>query len=110
MRKFNGKYYFIYSSLNSHNLCYAVSNRPDVGFEFGGILVSCGDIGLPGVPDVKHARASAFSPPASPRLGQVPAVLCRRDPQRERQARSRDHGRDLPRRAPQQRARQRACE
>lgn len=56
MRKFNGKYYFIYSSLNSHNLCYAVSDYPDHGFAFGGILVSCGDIGLPGVPDVKHAR------------------------------------------------------
>ena len=56
LRKFNGKYYFIYSSLNSHNLCYAVSDRPDGGFEYGGVLVSCGDIGLPGVPDVKHAR------------------------------------------------------
>ena len=56
MRKFNGKYYFIYSSLNSHNLCYAVSDKPTEGFEFGGVLVSCGDIGLDGVPDVKHAR------------------------------------------------------
>ena len=56
MRKFNGKYYFIYSSLNSHNLCYAVSDYPDRGFRFGGVLVSCGDIGLPGVPDVRHAR------------------------------------------------------
>ena len=56
MRKFNGKYYFIYSSLNSHNLCYAVSDSPTGGFEFGGVLVSCGDIGLEGVPDVKHAR------------------------------------------------------
>ena len=58
MRKFCGKYYFIYSSLNSHNLCYAVSDRPDGGFEYGGILVSCGDIGLPGVPDPEHARNS----------------------------------------------------
>jgi hypothetical protein len=56
MRKFNGKYYFIYSSLNSHNLCYAVSDSPTGGFTYGGILVSCGDIGLPGVPDVKHAH------------------------------------------------------
>ena len=56
MRKFGGKYYFIYSSLNSHNLCYAVSDKPTEGFEYGGVLVSCGDIGLPGVPDVKHAR------------------------------------------------------
>ncbi len=56
MRKFNGKYYFIYSSLNSHNLCYAVSDKPTEGFSYGGILVSCGDIGLEGVPDVKNAR------------------------------------------------------
>ena len=56
MRKFGGKYYFIYSSLNSHNLCYAVSDRPTGGFSYGGVLVSCGDIGLPGVPDVRHAR------------------------------------------------------
>lgn len=56
MRKFNGKYYFIYSSLNSHNLCYAVSDKPNADFQYGGILVSCGDIGLPGVTDVKHAK------------------------------------------------------
>lgn len=56
MRKFNGKYYFIYSSLNSHNLCWAVSDKRTGGFEFGGVLVSCGDIGLPGVPDPSHAR------------------------------------------------------
>lgn len=56
MRKIGGKYYFIYSSLNSHNLCWAVSDRPTGGFSYGGVLVSCGDIGLPGVPDVAHAH------------------------------------------------------
>jgi hypothetical protein len=56
MRRFGDKYYFIYSSLNSHNLCYAVSDKPTEGFAFGGVLISCGDIGLPGVPDVKHAH------------------------------------------------------
>ena len=56
MRKFGGKYYFIYSSLNSHELCYAVSDHPTRGFKYGGILVSIGDIGLPGVTDVKHAK------------------------------------------------------
>jgi hypothetical protein len=56
MRRFGDKYYFIYSSLNSHNLCYAVSDKPTEGFTFGGVLISCGDIGLPGVPDVKHAH------------------------------------------------------
>ena len=56
MRKFGDTYYFIYSTLNSHELCYATSKRPNGDFTFGGILVSNGDIGLPGVPDVRHAR------------------------------------------------------
>lgn len=56
MRKFGDTYYFIYSSLNSHELCYAVSDNPTSGFKFGGILISIGDIGLPGITDVKHAK------------------------------------------------------
>lgn len=46
MRKFDGKYYFIYSSFEGHELCYAVSDHPLSGFEFGGTLVSNGDIGI----------------------------------------------------------------
>ena len=56
MRKFGDTYYFIYSTLNSHELCYATSDNPRNGFQFGGVLVSNGDIGLPGVTDVKHAK------------------------------------------------------
>ncbi len=56
MRKFDGKYYFIYSSLNSHELCYAVSDKPTGDFSFGGVLVSNGDIGVNGITDVKHAH------------------------------------------------------
>jgi ribosomal protein S18 acetylase RimI-like enzyme len=48
MRKINGRYYFIYSSVNGHELCYAVSNRPDGGFKYGGTLVSIGDVFLNG--------------------------------------------------------------
>lgn len=48
MRKFEGKYYFIYSSLQSHELCYAVSDSPTGGFSYGGTLVSNGDVGLEG--------------------------------------------------------------
>ena len=44
IRKFNGKYYFIYSSVQSHELVYAVSERPDGGFTYGGTLHSNGDI------------------------------------------------------------------
>jgi hypothetical protein len=46
MRKVKGKYYFVYSSLLSHELCYATSDKPDGGFVYGGTLVSNGDIGL----------------------------------------------------------------
>ena len=48
MRKVGKKYYFVYSSKVSHELCYAVSDHPDKEFAFGGILVSNGDIGYEG--------------------------------------------------------------
>ena len=48
IRKFDGRYYFVYSSYLSHELCWAVSDRPDRDFRFGGILVSNCDIGLEG--------------------------------------------------------------
>lgn len=46
MRKFNGRYYFIYSSVNGHELCYAVGDKPLGNFTYGGVLVSIGDVGL----------------------------------------------------------------
>lgn len=48
MRIVNGKYYFIYSSILNHELCYAVSDKPDRDFVFGGTIVSNGDIGFEG--------------------------------------------------------------
>ena len=45
MRKVGAKYYFIYSSWQNHELCYAVSDFPDRGFRFGGTIVSNGDVG-----------------------------------------------------------------
>ena len=48
IRKLNGKYYFIYSSRNNHELCYAISDRPDEGFEYGGVIISNGDVGFQG--------------------------------------------------------------
>ena len=48
MRKIGGSYYFIYSSILSHELCYATSSRPDGGFRYGGTLVSNGDVGVNG--------------------------------------------------------------
>ena len=55
MRKINGKYYFIYSSYLGHELCYAISDYPDKDFQYGGTIVSIGDIGLPGRYNVKTA-------------------------------------------------------
>lgn len=48
IRKFGGKYYAIYSSILSHELAWAVSDRPDGGFVFKGTLHSNADIGVNG--------------------------------------------------------------
>ena len=48
IRKLRGRYYFVYSSHKSHELCYAISGRPDGDFTYGGTIVSNGDIGLDG--------------------------------------------------------------
>ncbi len=48
IRKINGKYYFIYSSHKSHELCYAISDKPDRDFKYGGTIISNGNIGLDG--------------------------------------------------------------
>ena len=45
MRKVGDTYYFIYSSTNNHELCYATSKYPDRNFTFGGTIVSNGDVG-----------------------------------------------------------------
>lgn len=46
IRKKNGKYFFVYSSIVMHELCYAVSDRPDGGFKYGGVLISNSDLGI----------------------------------------------------------------
>ncbi len=48
IRKVNGKYCYVYSSILSHELCYALSDRPDGGFRYGGTLVSIADLGYKG--------------------------------------------------------------
>ncbi len=55
IRKIDGKYVFVYSSANNHDLCWAVSDRPDGNFRFGGVLVDQGDLGLNGKTDEAHA-------------------------------------------------------
>ena len=51
IRKVDNTYYFIYSSMNGHELCYATSNSPTGGFKFRGTIVSNGDIYLNGRTD-----------------------------------------------------------
>lgn len=48
MRKIGDTYYFIYSSWQNHELCYATSKYPDRDFLFGGTVVSNGDVGYKG--------------------------------------------------------------
>ncbi|MBQ8160386.1 MAG: family 43 glycosylhydrolase [Clostridia bacterium] len=48
IRKIGGIYYFVWSSIKNHELCYATSPFPDRGFVFGGTIVSTGDVGLNG--------------------------------------------------------------
>lgn len=55
MRKIRDKYYFVYSSTIGHELCYAIGDRPDGSFTYGGTIVSIGDIGLKDHKDVKTA-------------------------------------------------------
>jgi len=53
MRKVGETYYFVYSSFQNHELCYATSKYPDHGFTFGGTIVSNGDVGFEGRPASK---------------------------------------------------------
>ncbi len=56
MRKFNGKYYAIYSSVQGHELCYAMSDHPDSGFVYKGVLHSNGNIGIEDKPTYYYAN------------------------------------------------------
>ena len=40
IRKRGDTYYFVYSSVAMHELCYATSKHPTKGFEYGGVIVS----------------------------------------------------------------------
>lgn len=48
IRKIGDTYYFVYSSFNSHELCYATSRHPNRDFVYRGTIVSNGNIGLDG--------------------------------------------------------------
>lgn len=56
MRKYNGLYYAIYSSVNGHELCYAMSEYPDRDFVYKGVLHSNGNIGIDEEPSYYYAN------------------------------------------------------
>lgn len=45
LRKVNGRYYFVYSSLAGHELCYMTSDSPLGPFKYQGVIISNGDVG-----------------------------------------------------------------
>lgn len=51
MRKIGDTYYLIYSSFKNHELCYATSKSPIGNFQYGGTIISNGDIYLDGRTD-----------------------------------------------------------
>ncbi len=46
IRKRDGKYYFVYSSEVMHELCYAIADKPEGPYKYGGVIVSNCDIGI----------------------------------------------------------------
>lgn len=46
IRKHGDLYYFIYSSVQMYELCYATSTHPTSGFRYGGVIVANNDIGI----------------------------------------------------------------
>lgn len=48
IRKIGERYYFVYSSLQGHELCYGVADSPQGPFSYAGVLVSNADLGYEG--------------------------------------------------------------
>ncbi|SES90471.1 family 43 glycosylhydrolase [[Clostridium] polysaccharolyticum] len=57
IRKKGDLYYFIYSSVVMHELCYATSKDPAKGFKYGGVLVSNCDLHINSYKDADQASA-----------------------------------------------------
>lgn len=57
IRKKDNTYYFIYSSEVMHELCYAISDRPEGPFTYGGVIISNSDIGIGSYKDAALSMA-----------------------------------------------------
>jgi len=69
MRKVGDTYYYIYSSENQHELCYATSKFPDRDFRYGGTIISNGDIGLDGRREEDRLNATGNNHGSIERIG-----------------------------------------
>lgn len=58
IRHYKDLYYFIYSSLQGHELCYGTAKTPQGPFQYQGVLVSNGDIGYRGNEEPKSFFAN----------------------------------------------------
>ncbi|MFC4401601.1 family 43 glycosylhydrolase [Gracilibacillus xinjiangensis] len=56
IRKIKDIYYFVYSSINGHELCYATSTSPTGGFVYRGTIISNGDLYINGYHSDQHAN------------------------------------------------------
>ena len=54
-RRIRDRYYFIYSSLQGHELCWAWAETPEGPLSYGGVIHSNGDVGMPGKPTEAEA-------------------------------------------------------
>lgn len=52
MRRIGDEFYFIYSTINSHEIAYATGPSPEGPFEYGGVIISNGDFGVGWEPDI----------------------------------------------------------
>lgn len=59
IRHIGALYYFIYSSQESHELCYATSALPDRDFTYRGVIISNGDVGYKGRVDGDRLNMTA---------------------------------------------------
>ena len=58
IRHYGDLYYFVYSSLQGHELCYATAATPQGRFAYRGVIISNGDIGYKGSMEPKSFYAN----------------------------------------------------
>ncbi len=54
IRKIRGAYYLVYSSEQTHELCYARSESPGGPYRYGGVIVDNGDLGMEGCQEPRY--------------------------------------------------------